>query len=88
MRRERRRRPCKPIPGSVNHFPTQPGWWVQWCGRTDWQPMDEGSALILQRTITASGDKVLKIDGESSHTFDPKLAAKREKLLRGVEGMQ
>lgn len=57
-----RRRRYKPIPGTVHHFPTAPGWWVQWSGRTDWQPMDERTAKGLQKILTGEGDKVVCIE--------------------------
>ncbi len=71
---------------TMSNLPTQPGWWVQWAGRSDWQPMDEASAKLLARTIVASGDKVVHVEGESQNTFDPKIAAKRTKLLRSMPG--
>lgn len=56
-----RRRKAKIPPGTVNHFPTAPGWWVQWSGRTDWMPMDESTAVWLQKILAGEGDKVVHI---------------------------
>lgn len=42
-------------------IPTVPGWYVQWTGRADWQPMDEASAWALRAIIVADGDKVVEV---------------------------
>jgi hypothetical protein len=67
MIRRRSRRRSKIPPGTVNHFPTQPGWWVQWSGRTDWQPMDASSAILLKQIIVADGDKVVEIQRQDAN---------------------
>jgi hypothetical protein len=47
----------------IEGMPTAPGWYVQWSGRSDWFPMDEASARLLQRTIVADGDRVMHVEG-------------------------
>jgi hypothetical protein len=62
-RRSRRRN--KTWPGTVTHFPTSPGWWVQWAGRTDWQPIDEKTGRWLQKILVANGDRVVHIEPQT-----------------------
>lgn len=51
--------------------PLPPGWYVQWAGRSDWQPMDERSALLLRKTIVADGDKVMHIEAPTISLIEP-----------------
>ena len=69
----------------MSSLPIEPGWWVQWSGRTDWQPMDEGSAKLLSQTIVANGDKVVHVEGESKQPAeDPRIVRRRMKLLAAL----
>lgn len=61
MPKQRRRRKYSPPFGSVNHFPTEPGWWVQWSGRTDWQRETDTSGPLLKQVLAGEGDKVVQI---------------------------
>jgi hypothetical protein len=61
--RRTRRRPSKHFTYPAGH-PLPPGWYVQWVGRTDWQPMDERTARWLQKLIVSPGDKVLCVEAD------------------------
>lgn len=55
------RRKAKPVPGAIRHFPTAPGWWVQWSGRTDWHPMSETEGPLMQKILAGDGDRLVRI---------------------------
>ena len=58
--RKSRRRTVMP-PGTVDRFPTTPGFWVQWSGRTDWQPITEHTYRTLQKILAGNGDRIVEI---------------------------
>lgn len=60
-RRSRRKFPS--LPGSVHHFPTAPGWWVQWSGRTDWQPVTDTVGKMMRKILAGEGDRVVCVEG-------------------------
>jgi hypothetical protein len=62
--KRRNNRRSKPWPGSVTHFPTAPGYWVQWSGRTDWQPVDAKTGEWLQKILAGEGDRVVCVEQE------------------------
>jgi hypothetical protein len=60
----RNNRRSKPLPSSVTHFPTATGYWVQWSGRTDWQPVDVKTGEWLREILGGEGDRVVWVERE------------------------
>jgi hypothetical protein len=60
----RNNRRSKPWPGSVPHFPTAPGWWVQWSGRADWQPATDAVGKCMRKILAGEGDCVVWVERE------------------------